>query len=161
MTVEDEDVLLFRLSSELIPNPELQAHDDHNDIISFAIDHNIDLQMTPSGLFYQILEEGSGNQLDWGDKIAVQYKGYFLDEKLFDTSCRRGKPLEFYIGNMIDGWNEGLQLLKLGAKALFLVPSRLAYGEEGLMDDKERELVPPDKVLLFEVEVVKVLDRRE
>jgi FKBP-type peptidyl-prolyl cis-trans isomerase FkpA len=58
---------------------------------------------------------------------------------------------------VINGWNEGLQLLGAGGKAILLVPSRLAYGEEGLKDGRGRELVPPNQVLIFELQVVKKL----
>lgn len=64
--------------------------------------------------------------------------------------------MDFYIGNMIPGWNEGLQLLKVGGKARFLVPSHLGYGEEGFKDG-EAYLVPPNRVLVFELEVLKKL----
>ncbi len=154
---ENEDQVMMRLSTELIPNPELQAHKDHNGIIAFAIDHGLDLQMTRSGLFYVILDKGKNPRLDWGDQIAVQYRGYFLNEQIFDSSCQKGDPLEFYIGNMIDAWNEGLQLVGVGGRILLLSPSRLAYGEEGLTSRSGQELVPPDEVLVFEVEVVRKL----
>ena len=153
----NEDQVMMSLSGELIPNPEVQGHFDHNDIIAFAIDQPIDLKVTPSGLFYYILEEGVGSKLDWGDKAAVHYKGFYIDGKMFDSSCRKAEPLEITVGTMIDGWNEGLQLLGAGGKAILLVPSRLAYGEEGLKDSRERELVPPNQVLIFELQVVKKL----
>ncbi len=154
---ENEDQVMMRLSTELIPNPEFQAHKDHNEIISFAIDYGLDLQMTRSGLFYVILDLGKDPKLDWGDHIAVNYRGYFLNEQVFDSSCQKGDPLEFYIGNMIDAWNEGLQLVGVGGQILLLAPSRLAYGEKGLTGRSGQELVPPDEVLAFEVEVVKKL----
>lgn len=154
---DNEDAVMMRLSAELIPNPELQAHYDHNEIIAFAIDHGLDIQSTTSGLFYLILDEGLDHKIDWGDQVAVHYRGSFLDGTLFDSSCRKGKPLEIYVGNMIDGWNEGLQLVGAGGRVLLLVPSRLAYGEKGLTDGKGKELAPPDQVLIFEVEVVRKL----
>ena len=149
----NEDQVMMNLSAEFIPNPQVQGHFDHNEIIAFAIDHAIDLKVTPSGLFYYILEEGVGNKIDWGEKIEVHYKGFYLDGQLFDSSCRKGQALEFFVGNMIDGWNEGLQILGAGGKAILLVPSRLAYGEEGLKDSNGKELVPPNQVLIFELQL--------
>jgi FKBP-type peptidyl-prolyl cis-trans isomerase len=149
----NEDQVMMSLSAELIPNPQVQGHFDHNDIIAFAIDHAIDLKVTPSGLFYYILEEGVGNKIDWGEKIEVHYKGFYLDGRMFDSSCRNGDPLEIQVGTVINGWNEGLQLLGAGGKAILFVPSRLAYGEEGLKDSNGIELVPPNQVLIFELQV--------
>jgi FKBP-type peptidyl-prolyl cis-trans isomerase len=153
----NEDQVMMSLSGELIPNPQVQGHFDHNDIIAFAIDQPIDLSVTESGLFYYILEEGVGSKLERGDKALVHYKGFYLDGRIFDSSCRNGDPLEITVGTVINGWNEGLQLLGAGGKAILLVPSRLAYGEEGLKDSRGRELVPPNQVLIFELQVVKKL----
>ena len=68
--------------------------------------------------------------------------------------------MEFYIGNMIDGWNEGLQLLRPGGRVKFLVPSHLAYKEEGVKDSKGNVLVPPNAVLAFDLEVLEVTARK-
>ena len=151
---DDEDALIFRLSSDLIAEPKNQAEKDQNAIVNYAIDKLLDVKATRTGLYYQILAEGSGKQIAWGDWISVHYRGYFLNGREFDSSYKKKKPLEFYVGNMIDGWNEGLQLLKKGGKALFIVPSTLAYGEEGLKLPNGKVIVPPDSVLVFELEVL-------
>lgn len=159
---ENEEEWILRLSGELVANPRTQAERDRNVIVNYAIDSLLDVRSTPSGLFYQVLREGEGDPLQWGDRIRVHYRGYFLESgRVFDSSYRRGKPMEFYIGNMIDGWNEGMQLLRPGAQALFLVPSGLAYGEAGVKKDDGEVLVPPNAVLAFEVEVVEVTERRK
>ena len=150
----DEDALILRLSPDLVADPQSQAGTDRNLIINYAIDELLEVQATPSGLYYRILEVGEGAPLEWGDRLRVHYRGYFLDGREFDSSYSRDEPLEFYIGNMIAGWNEGLQLLRPGGKALLLIPSELAYGSEGLQDSKGKYLVPPDKVLAFEIEVL-------
>lgn len=158
----DEDEIIMRLSGELIASPDNQAERDHNRIVNYAIDSLLDVRATRSGLFYQIREPGSGEPIEWGDKVRVHYRGYFLDSgKVFDSSYRRGEPIEFYVGNMIDGWNEGLQLLRPGARALFLAPSHLAYGEEGVKNSRGEYVVPPDEVLAFELVVLEVVERRE
>jgi FKBP-type peptidyl-prolyl cis-trans isomerase len=159
---ENEEEWILRLSGELAANPRTQAERDRNAIVNYAIDSLLDVRSTPSGLFYQVLRAGEGEPLQWGDRIRVHYRGYFLENgRVFDSSYRRGKPMEFYIGNMIDGWNEGMQLLRPGAQALFLVPSGLAYGEKGVQNEDGETLVPPNAVLAFEVEVVEVTERRE
>ena len=158
---ENEDEWIIRLSNQLVANPTTQAERDRNAIVNYAIDSLLDVRSTPSGLFYQVLREGEGAPLQWGDRVAVHYRGVFLEDgRLFDSSYRRDKPMEFYIGNMIDGWNEGLQLLRPGARALLLVPSGLAYGEAGVKKDDGEVVVPPNAVLAFEVEIVEVTERR-
>ena len=159
---ENEEEWILRLSGELVANPTTQAGKDRNIIVNYAIDSLLDVRSTPSGLFYQVLRAGEGELLRWGDRVRVHYRGYFIEDgRVFDSSYRRGKPMEFYIGNMIDGWNEGMQLLRPGAQALFLVPSGLAYGEKGVENEDGEALVPPSAVLAFEVEVVEVTERRE
>ncbi len=154
---EITDDLVMRLSMEMIANPTTQAEQDKNTILNYAIDNNLEVQMTQKGLFFLIKKEGEGDLLKWGDKISVNYKGQFLDGKIFDST--QSEPMTFYIGNMIDGWNEGLQLLRTGGKAIFLVPSALAYGEEGLKDKKERSIIPENAVLRFDIEVLEKLKK--
>ena len=156
-TEAEEDELILRLSGDLVANPQTQAETDQNAIVNYAIDEFLDVQRTSSGLYYQILEEGEGDLLAWADRVRAHYRGYFLDGKEFDSSYRRDKPMEFYIGNVVPGWNEGLQLLRPEGKARLLIPSHLGYGEEGLKDSRERYIVPPNKVLIFELEVLKKL----
>lgn len=153
----DEDEIMIQLSAWLVAGPQTQAERDQNLIVNYAIENVIPLERSASGLFYRILDPGEGELLKWGDYISAHYKGYFLDGQVFDSSYRRSKPIEFYIGNMIPGWNEGLQLIRPGGKILLLIPSGLAYGEKGFPDGKGGFLAPPNTVLAFEVEVLERL----
>lgn len=155
-TPVSEDDLILRLSLELVADPQTRDQQEQNAIVNYAIDNLLDIRRTSSGLYYQILQTGQGDTLQWADRIRAHYRGYFLDGQEFDSSYRRDKPMDFYIGNMIPGWNEGLQLLQVGSKARLLIPSRLGYGAEGLKNGAEY-LVPPDQVLIFEVEVLRKL----
>ncbi len=154
---EISDDLLVRLSAEMTSNPQTEAEKERNEILNYAIENNLNIRETQSGLFYLITEKGEGEQLNWGDKIKADYTGTFLDGQVFDSTKNKDEPLEFYIGNMIDGWNEGLQLLRPGAAATFLVPSRLGYGEKGIEVKKGQYLVPPGAVLRFDLKVVEKL----
>jgi FKBP-type peptidyl-prolyl cis-trans isomerase len=149
-----EDQVILQLSAHLIADPQNQAEQDQNAIVDYGIEQFLPLERTATGLFYYIQEAGEGDPLQWGDYIKVDYEGYFLDGKVFDDTRRRGKPLQFYIGNMIQGWNEGLQLVAPGGRILLAVPSPLAYGKEGLPDGKGGLLVPADTPLVFEVTVL-------
>lgn len=147
----NEDDLLLRLSAELVDNPQTQAEKDKNAIINYALDNSIEVQATPEGLYYQIIEEGEGEHPKWGDYVTAHYKGYTLDGVIFDSSYRREKPMQFYIGNMIRGWNQGIPLLKPKGKAIFMIPSKLAYGDRGVAS-----LIPPNSPLIFELELLAV-----
>ena len=157
----DEDDLMFQLSALLIASPSTQLEKEQNRIVNYAIDEMIPLQQTSSGLFYHIENEGEGAPIQWGDYLQAHYKGYFLDGEVFDASRPKGKPMEFYVGNMIPAWNEALQLLKPGGRMLLFAPSSLAYGEEGVQDKSGEEVVPPNEPLVFELEVVERLKEAE
>lgn len=154
-----EDELLLRLASMMSNDTSRQAR-DRNAVVGYAIEHLLDVQALPSGLVYEVLEAGSGAPLQWGDYVRVNYRGYFLDGTVFADTWQRGEPFEFYIGNMIDAWNEGLPLVGPGGYLRLLVPSDLGYGAEGLQAGS-RSLVPPHQILAFEVEVLERLPKPE
>lgn len=157
----DEDDLMFQLSAFLIASPSTQPEKEQNRIVNYAIDEMVPLQRTSSGLFYHIENEGKGAPIKWGDYLKAHYKGYFLDGQVFDASRPKGKPMEFYVGNMIPAWNEALQLIKPGGRMLLFAPSSLAYGEKGVQDQSGGEVVPPNEPLVFELEVVERLEQAE
>lgn len=108
---------------------------------------------TPSGLRYKILQEGNGKQATKGSGVSVHYKGQLVDGSVFDSSYQRKEPIDFTIGvgQVISGWDEGIQLLKVGDKARFVIPSNLAYGSQGAGG-----VIPPDATLIFDVELMDV-----
>ncbi|MFD1292450.1 peptidylprolyl isomerase [Lutibacter holmesii] len=108
---------------------------------------------TPSGLRYKILQEGSGKQATKGSGVSVHYKGQLTDGSVFDSSYQRKQPIDFTIGvgQVIPGWDEGIQLLKVGDKARFVIPSNLAYGSQGAGG-----VIPPNATLIFDVELMDV-----
>lgn len=107
---------------------------------------------TNSGLRYKILQKGNGAQAQKGKTVSVHYKGMLLDGSTFDSSYSRKEPIEFTlgIGQVIAGWDEGIQLLKVGDKARFVIPSDLAYGSRGAGG-----VIPPNATLIFDVELMK------
>jgi|UPI000693F03F FKBP-type peptidyl-prolyl cis-trans isomerase len=155
----NEDEAIMQLSAYLIGEPATLAEQQQNAIVNYAIDEIIPLQRTRSGLFYRILDPGNGQPLEWGDYVSAHYKGYLLDGKIFDSSYRKGRPMKFYIGNMIDGWNEGLQLIKEGGRIQLFVPSQLGYKERGVPDGKDGYVIPPNTPLVFEVEVLSLEEK--
>ena len=108
---------------------------------------------TESGLRYQIIQKGEGAKAAAGNTVSVHYKGMFADGGVFDSSYKRGNPIEFPVGmgNVIAGWDEGIQLLQVGDKARFVIPSHLGYGAQGAGG-----VIPPNATLVFDVELMDV-----
>ena len=130
-------------------NPITLDQKDENTLIEYAADKNITAIRTSSGVYIQTHKEGNGEQVKWGDKISVDYKGYTLDGSEFDSSYGRGEPITFRVGNMNAGWNEALPYLKRGTKATLLLPSHMGYGKKGFPG-----YIDPDTNIAFDVEVL-------
>ena len=113
----------------------------------------IGYEETKSGLRYQILQKGTGEQATKGAGVSVHYKGQLLDGTVFDSSYKRKEPIDFNVGlgQVIAGWDEGILLLQVGDKARFVIPSNLAYGAAGAGG-----VIPPDATLIFDVELMAV-----
>ncbi len=133
---------------------------------SFVTAKKLVLQPGENGLRYQVLVAGKGVKPVKGDSVWVNYTGRLLNGKVFDSSVeavakeaglsqpgRKYEPIKFVLGagNVIPGWDQGIALLTEGSKATLLIPSTLAYGEEGAGED-----IAPFSTLLFDVELVKV-----
>jgi len=107
---------------------------------------------TNSGLVYLPLKEGTGAIPTETDKVRVNYRGSFTDGKEFDSSYKRGQPVEFPLNGVIKCWTEGLQKMKVGGKARLVCPPDIAYGEKGAGG-----IIPPNATLVFEVELLDVM----
>lgn len=129
-------------------NPRSQFEQDQNVIIDYIAGRNLQVKRESNGLFYVINKEGTGPLLKRGMPVKAHYKGYFLDGNTFDSSYDRGKPIRFTIGQMVPGWDQAMTLVNRGTSMTLLLPSFLAYGEEGYSG-----LVPPNSVLLFDIEI--------
>jgi FKBP-type peptidyl-prolyl cis-trans isomerase FkpA len=132
----------------------------------YIADHKLVLNTTPSGLKYVITHPSVKRKIQRGDTLLVNYAGRTTEDKLFDSSIetvaregglqqpgRNYEPLPMVVGTgqVIKGWDEGLLLLNEGSKATFVIPSNLAYGDQGGGD-----MIKPYSTLIFDVEVVKV-----
>ncbi len=115
------------------------------------------VKVTESGLQYKVLKEGSGISPDLIDTVKVHYVGTHLNGEEFDSSVKRGEPTRFPLNRVIQGWQEGLQLMKEGAKYKFFIPSDLAYGERVPPAGE----IEPNETLIFEVELLEVKKAKE
>jgi FKBP-type peptidyl-prolyl cis-trans isomerase FkpA len=107
--------------------------------------------VTPSGLVYRSLKDGNGASPTASDKVTVHYKGTFPDGREFDSSYKRGQPIDFPLNRVIACWTEGVQLMTVGSKYHFVVPPQLAYGSQGAGG-----VIPPGAVLEFDIELLAV-----
>jgi FKBP-type peptidyl-prolyl cis-trans isomerase len=150
---EADKKLFLKELEDLIPIENKKIED-------YCTANNIAFQKTKSGLYYSIIKNGTGNLITDSNKVTVNYDGYFIDGTKFDSNIDSAfnftKPFVFKVGEgkVIKGWDEGMRFLNLGAKAVLLIPSRLAYGEKGY-----KKIVAPFSVLRYEVEVMGINEK--
>lgn len=168
------EALLAGLRASLTNQPTLIKSDDANKIFN---DYNRQAQMkaaeaakkegqkfleenkkrpgvvtTPSGLQYEVVKKGTGTVSPLAtDKVKVHYHGTNIDGSVFDSSVERGQPITFGLNQVIKGWTEGVQLMHVGDKYKFFIPSELAYGERS-----PSPKIKPNAVLIFEVELLEI-----
>lgn len=107
--------------------------------------------VTPSGLVYRSIKEGTGASPGASDTVKVNYRGTFPDGKEFDSSAKNGGPISFPLNRVIPCWTEGVQKIKVGGKAKLTCPSSIAYGARGAGG-----VIPPNATLQFEVELLAI-----
>ncbi|WP_445345578.1 FKBP-type peptidyl-prolyl cis-trans isomerase [Acinetobacter bohemicus] len=110
------------------------------------------VQTTKSGLQYQILKQGTGQSPKANSIVKVNYEGRLIDGTVFDSSIARNQAAEFQVSQVIQGWTEGLQLMKEGAEYRFFIPAQLGYGQIGSGD-----VIEPNSTLIFDVELIEIL----
>lgn len=116
-------------------------------ILEYLDSNNITATETSSGLFYEIIDPGYGVRPNVNSYVSVKYRGYYTSGVVFDQAT---SAVSFGLGNLIAGWKEGIPLIKKGGEIKLFVPSHLAYGSTGSGS------VPPNTVLIFEIELIDV-----
>lgn len=107
--------------------------------------------VTASGLQYEVITKGEGENAKPTDTVKVEYVGTLIDGTEFDSTAKHGEPAEFQVDQVIKGWGEALQLMNVGTKLKLTIPAELAYGEQGAAP-----MIQPNSVLLFDVELVSI-----
>ena len=128
---------------ELIPAVKVEKYDVKGKVSS----------KTESGLEYILVKEGNGIKAAAGNTVSVHYSGYLEDGSMFDSSVKRDQPFTFILGmgRVIQGWDEGVAMMKIGDKVQLIIPAELGYGERGAGG-----VIPPNATLIFDVELLEV-----
>ncbi len=108
-------------------------------------------KVTPSGLVIEMVKEGKGTQPTSSSTVRVHYRGMFPDGREFDSSHKRGEPIEFPLTGVIKCWTEGVAMMKVGGAARLTCPPSIAYGARGAGG-----VIPPNATLVFEIELLGV-----
>ncbi len=109
------------------------------------------VKVTASGLQYEVIKKGEGKNAGPSDSVKVEYTGKLINGTEFDSTAKRGEPAEFQVDQVIKGWSEALQLMNPGSKLRLVIPSDLAYGENGAAP-----MIEPNSVLVFDVEMLSI-----
>ncbi|RMF42247.1 MAG: FKBP-type peptidyl-prolyl cis-trans isomerase [Planctomycetota bacterium] len=109
------------------------------------------VQVTDSGLQYQVIKQGNGASPNVASKVTVHYEGRLINGEVFDSSIQRGEPATFGVSQVIPGWTEALLRMKVGDKWRLFIPPNLAYGERG-----SPPVIGPNETLIFDVELLQV-----
>ena len=120
------------------------------ELANYLVKNKIEAMPTESGLYYVVTEPGNGEKPEVGKPVTMHYTGKLLNGTVFDSSVERDQPFQFVlgVGQVIPGWDEGVQLMTKGEKGLLYIPYYLAYGERDMSD------IPPFSNLIFEVELI-------
>jgi FKBP-type peptidyl-prolyl cis-trans isomerase FkpA len=121
------------------------------DRAEWLAENNITVKPTQSGMYFISEKTGTGAKVERGDLVKAHYTGYFLDGQVFDSSLESPEPFEFVAGRgeVIQGWDEAVLMMRVGGKARIILPSELGYGESD-----PRIPIPPFSTLVFDLEVV-------
>ena len=132
--------------SSCTKDPQQRLEDDIDKIKEYLEEHNLNATSTASGLHIIMEVEGTGGHPTISDEVTVHYKGYFLDDEVFDETG--AQPATFSLTGVITGWQEGIPLFKKGGKGTLFIPSALGYGAYPPPG------IPKNAVLIFDVELV-------
>lgn len=132
-------------------NSNLKAADDF--LLKNKKD-NSDIKETPTGLQYRVLHEGDGESPGETDRVKVHYAGRLINGDEFDSSFKRGEPSSFGLNQVIKGWTEGLQLMKVGSKFEFFIHPKIGYAT------RVKPNIPSNSLLIFEVELLEIVNKK-
>ncbi len=145
----DLSALETRLYQYFHAAPKNRQELEENMIIDYCIENKLDVKRDSTGLYYWILEQGAGGIMGENHSGSCFYRGYTLEGREFDGNMGSDKPLNFRQGQLIYGWNIGMTKLRYGGKAIFVIPSSMAYWERGIPGK-----VGKYEILVFDVQLL-------
>ena len=154
----DEEIInILELFSEKMASIHLQEHEDKfnvnvNEGKLFMEENSLNPEVitTESGIQYRVIKAGNGKRTQSNSTVVAHYTGRFINGDVFDSSHHREEPMTFEIDTVIDGWGEGLLLMREGDLFEFVIPYDLAYGQSGY------DIIEPGTTLIFEIELIEV-----
>jgi len=159
--LNDEEIaqVLESLQQQLMQQAELEAESSARENLAKGqafLEENAkqsDVEITESGLQYRIISQGDGTTPSSSSTVQVHYEGSLIDGTVFDSSYERGEPVSFQVNQVIEGWQEALQLMPAGSEWELYIPAELAYGQAGAGG-----AIGPNETLIFKVELQEVTD---
>ena len=140
-------IVLFMIVITSCEKIQTQAEKDDEIINNYLNEHDLEAEYHESGLYYHIIDEGTGGHPDISSTVEVKYKGYLTNDQVFDQTTGE-ETVEFLLGDLINGWQIGIPLLQKGGKGILYLPSALGYGS------RSAGIIPSNSVLIFEIELV-------
>lgn len=128
-----------------------------NALIDHAINQGYNVSADDAGFFYEVLDEGEYVNFQPEDIVTADYEVYYLDGTLVDKS-KAGKPLRFTVGYLIEAWNLAIPYARPGGSIRVLTPSRLAYGEQGLVSPRGDTIIGANRPLEFVIKNLELLE---
>jgi FKBP-type peptidyl-prolyl cis-trans isomerase FklB len=162
MTDDEIKAAIVQLRSDVSKQQEAKAHEagagnrKEADAFLAANKSKEGVKVTPSGLQYKVLTEGTGPKPTANDTVTVNYRGTLTNGTEFDSSYKRGQPASFPVGGVIKGWTEALQMMPVGSKWELYIPPDLAYGDASPPGSS----IPPGSALVFEVELLSIGEKK-
>lgn len=146
----DEKDQIIRQGMQRLQNEKNDAQKNASEEFMQKQQSDPEVQSTPEGMHYKILQPGTGEKANIQDTVLVHYIGKLINGEVFDNSYERGAPQSLALNTVIEGWKIGIPLMNAGAKYRFFIPYHLGYGERGSGP------IPPFSALIFDVELVDV-----
>ena len=153
-SMEGASVLIQQAFGQIMEQREAEYRQPENEFLA-ENSKKPGINITSSGLQYEVITEETGTKPDAGDTVLVHYEGTLIDGTVFDSSYYLEEPVDIPLSRVIPGWAEGLQLMSVGSKYRFFIPSDLGYGAEGAGQ------IPPYSTLVFEVELFDIINEEE
>jgi FKBP-type peptidyl-prolyl cis-trans isomerase FklB len=153
VTEAELDEAMTAMRAEVTKKSEERATNNKKAGEDFLAKNKADKKVTTteSGLQYTVVKEGTGPMPKATDTVKVHYRGTLVDGTEFDSSYKRNEPATFPVNQVIKGWTEALQKMKVGSKWKVVIPSDLGYGEQG-----QPPVIPPSSVLVFDIELLAI-----